>query len=55
MDQNLQRLGVDIGADLQRTLAHQTQLRAGDGIALRLQATQSALRAAVPEEVSAAL
>src|SRR5499427_11036953 len=41
MDQNLMRLGSSISPDLQRTLgAIQTQLRAGEGIALRLQATQ---------------
>src|SRR5712671_1527315 len=42
MDQNLQRLGSTISPDLQRTLSDiQAQLRAGDGIALRLQATQN--------------
>jgi P-type conjugative transfer protein TrbJ len=42
MDQNLVRLGSTISPDLQRTLGDiQTQLRAGEGIALHLQATQS--------------
>src|SRR4029079_2593139 len=42
MDQNLVRLGSTISPDLQRTLNDiQTQLRAGEGIALRLQATQN--------------
>ena len=42
MDQNLLRLGSTISPVLQRTLADiQTQLRTGEGIALRLQATQS--------------
>jgi len=42
MDQNLVRLGSTISPDLQRTLGDiQTQLRAGEGIALRLQTTQS--------------
>jgi P-type conjugative transfer protein TrbJ len=42
MDQNLVRLSSTISPDVQRTLADiQTQLRAGEGIALRLQATQS--------------
>jgi conjugal transfer/entry exclusion protein len=42
MDQNLLRLGATMSPDLQRTLGDiQTLLRAGDGIALRLAATQS--------------
>jgi P-type conjugative transfer protein TrbJ len=56
MDQNLQRLGSTISPDLQRTLGDiQTQLRAGDGIALRLQATQSGYDRLFPREVSASL
>ena len=50
MDQNLLRLGSTISPDLQRTLADiQTQLRAGEGIALRLQADPIRLRATVSE------
>jgi P-type conjugative transfer protein TrbJ len=56
MDQNLQRLGSTIGPDMQRTLSDiQTQLRAGDGIALRLQATQSGYDRLFPREISASL
>jgi type IV secretion system protein TrbJ len=56
MDQNLQRLGSTISPDLQRTLGDiQTQLRAGDGIALRLQTTQSGYDRLFPREVSASL
>ena len=56
MDQNLQRLGSTISPDLQRTLGDiQTQLRAGDGIAARLQATQSGYDRLFPREVSASL
>jgi P-type conjugative transfer protein TrbJ len=56
MDQNLQRLGSTISPDLQRTLGDiQTQLRAGDGIALRLQATQSGYDRLFPREVSVSL
>jgi P-type conjugative transfer protein TrbJ len=56
MDQNLRRLGPTISPDLQRTLGDiQTQLRAGDGIALRLQATQSGYEQLFPRQVSAAL
>ena len=56
MDQNLLRLGSTISPDLQRTLGDiQAQLRAGDGIALRLQATQSGYDRLFPREVSAAL
>jgi P-type conjugative transfer protein TrbJ len=54
MDQNLQRLGSTISPDLQRTLGDiQAQLRAGDGIALRLQATQSGYERLFPRDVSA--
>ena len=53
MDQNLVRLGSTISPDLQRTLADiQTQLRAGEGIALRLQATQSGYEQLFPRQVS---
>ncbi len=56
MDQNLVRIGSTISPDLQRTLADiQTQLRAGDGIALRLQATQGGYQQLFPQQVSAAL
>jgi P-type conjugative transfer protein TrbJ len=56
MDQNLVRLGPTISPDLQRTLADiQTQLRAGEGIALRLQATQSGYEQLFPHQVSSAL
>ena len=56
MDQNLLRLGSTISPDLQRTLGDiQTQLRAGEGIALRLQATQSGYEQLFPRQVSASL
>jgi len=56
MDQNLLKLGSSISPDLQRTLGDiQTQLRAGDGIALRLQATQSGYERLFPREVSTSL
>jgi P-type conjugative transfer protein TrbJ len=56
MDQNLLRLGSTISPDLQRTLADiQAQLRAGDGIALRLQATQSGYDRLFPREISSSL
>jgi P-type conjugative transfer protein TrbJ len=56
MEQNLQRLGSTISPDLQRTLTNiQTQLRAGEGIALRLQATQSGYEQVFPRQVSTAL
>jgi P-type conjugative transfer protein TrbJ len=56
MDQNLQRLGSSISPDLQRTLGDiQTQLRAGEGIALRLQATQSGYDQLFPRQVSSTL
>jgi len=56
MDQNLMRLGSTISPDLQRTLAAiQTQLHAGQGIALRLQATQSSYDQLFPRQASAAL
>mgnify|MGYP001301558641 CR=1 FL=1 len=56
MDQNLMRLGSTLSPDLQRTLTDiQTQLRAGEGIALRLQATQSGYEQLFPRQVSTAL
>jgi P-type conjugative transfer protein TrbJ len=56
LDQNLLRLGSTISPDLQRTLGDiQAQLRAGDGIALRLQATQNGYERLFPREVSASL
>jgi P-type conjugative transfer protein TrbJ len=56
MDQNLLRLGGTISPDLQRTLADlQNQLRAGDGIALNLRATESAYERLFPRQVSSAL
>jgi P-type conjugative transfer protein TrbJ len=54
MDQNLRQLGSTISPDLQRTLTDiQAQLRAGEGIALRLQATQSGYDQLFPHQVSA--
>jgi P-type conjugative transfer protein TrbJ len=56
MDQNLVRLGPTLSPDLQRTLsALQAQLTAGEGIALRLSATQSAYEQLLPKQASAAL
>jgi P-type conjugative transfer protein TrbJ len=56
MDQNLVRLGSTLSPDLQRTLADiQAQLRAGEGIALSLQATQGAYEQLFPRQASAAL
>jgi P-type conjugative transfer protein TrbJ len=56
MDQNLVRLGPTLSPDLQRTLsALQAQLTAGEGIALRLSATQSAYEQLFPKKASAAL
>ena len=56
MDQNLVRLGSSIAPDLQRTLGDiQTQLRAGEGIALRLQATQSGYDQLFPRQASTTL
>jgi P-type conjugative transfer protein TrbJ len=53
MDQNLMRLGSSISPDLQRTLgAIQTQLNAGEGMALRLQATQSGYDQLFPRQVA---
>lgn len=56
MDQNLAQLGSTISPDLQRTLTDiQAQLRAGEGIAMRLQATQSSYNQVFPEQVTAPL
>lgn len=56
MEQNLVQLGSTISPDLQRTLADiQAQLRAGEGIALRLQATQSGYEQLFPQQVSSAM
>jgi P-type conjugative transfer protein TrbJ len=56
MDQNLVRLGSTMSPDLQRTLgAIQGLLRAGDGIALRLGATQRGYEQLFPRQASAAL
>ncbi|MBO0765506.1 MAG: P-type conjugative transfer protein TrbJ [Hyphomicrobiaceae bacterium] len=56
MDQNLKRLGPTLSPDLQRTLsALQGQLTAGQGIALRLSATQSGYEQLFPRRTSAAL
>jgi P-type conjugative transfer protein TrbJ len=56
MDQNLVRLGGSLSPDLQRTLTDiQSQLRAGEGIALHLQQTQNIYEQLFPKQVSAAL
>jgi len=56
MDQNLAPLGATISPDLQRTLADiQSQILAGEGIALRLQETQSGYDQIFPGQVSAAI
>ena len=56
MDQNLLRLGSTLSPDLLRSLAGiQAQLRAGEGIALQLRATESAYERLFPKQVSAAL
>ena len=56
MDQNLVRLGGTMSPDLQKTLGDiQALLRAGDGIALRLAATQSGYDQLFPKQASAAL
>ena len=53
MDQNLVRLGPTMSPDLQRTLSTlQAQLTAGEGIALRLSATQSAYEQLFPKQAS---
>jgi P-type conjugative transfer protein TrbJ len=56
MDQNLVRLGPTLSPDLQRALAGiQSQLRAGEGIALQLRGTEAAYERLFPKQVSAAL
>lgn len=56
MDQNLASLGTTISPDLQRTLADiQTQVQAGEGIALRMRETQNSYDEIFPGQVSAAL
>ena len=56
MDRNLVPLGSTMSPDLQRTLtALQGQLTAGQGIALRLSATQSSYEQLFPRQASAAL
>jgi P-type conjugative transfer protein TrbJ len=56
MDQNLRPLGSTIAPDLQRTLNDiQTQLRAGESIALRLSGTQSAYEQLFPRQASSTL
>ena len=56
MDQHLMRLGGTLSPDLQRTLTDiQAQLRTGQGIALKLQETQSTYERLFPAQVSAAL
>jgi P-type conjugative transfer protein TrbJ len=56
MDRNLVPLGSTMSPDLQRTLtALQAQLTAGEGIALRLAATQGSYDQLFPRQASAAL
>jgi P-type conjugative transfer protein TrbJ len=56
MDQNLLRLGSTMSPDLLGSLSGiQAQLRAGEGIALQLRATESAYERLFPKQVSAAL
>jgi P-type conjugative transfer protein TrbJ len=56
MDQNLKGLGPTISADLQRSLTDiQTLVRSGNGIALRLQATQSGYENLFPRQASSTL
>ena len=56
MDRNLAALGTTISPDLQRTLADlRSQIQSGEGIALRLQETQSSYDEIFPGQVSAAL
>src|SRR5262249_13002951 len=51
LDQNLRTLGPTISPDVQRSLSDiQTQLRAGNGIALRLDATQSGYEQIFPKQ-----
>jgi len=56
MDQNLLRLGSTMSPDLLRSLGDiQAHLRAGEGIALQLRATEAAYERLFPKQVSAAL
>jgi len=56
LDQNLRALGPTISPDLQRALSEiQTQLRGGNGIALRLDATQSGYEQLFPRQISTTL
>jgi P-type conjugative transfer protein TrbJ len=56
LDQNLRGLGPTISADLERSLTDlQTQLRSGNGIALRLPATQSGYETLFPRQASPTL
>jgi P-type conjugative transfer protein TrbJ len=56
MDQNLRALGPTISSDLQRSLSSiQTQLGSGNGVALRLQGTESGYENLFPRQASATL
>jgi P-type conjugative transfer protein TrbJ len=56
LDQNLRALGPTISPSLQRSLSDiQTQLRGGNGIALRLDATQSGYEHLFPRQLSTTL
>ena len=56
MDQNLLRLGSTLSPDLLRSLGDiQSHLRAGEGIALQLRATEAAYERLFPKQLSAAL
>ena len=56
MDQNLMRLQGTLSPDLQQSLSEiQSQLRAGEGIAMGLQETQNTYAQVFPKEASAAL
>jgi len=55
-DQNLRALGPTISPDLQRTLSDiQAQLRGGNGLALRLDVTQSGYEQIFPRQISTTL
>jgi P-type conjugative transfer protein TrbJ len=56
MDKNLVQLGSTISPDLQRSLSQiEAQLHAGEGIALRLQATQRSYEQLFPSQISTAI
>jgi P-type conjugative transfer protein TrbJ len=56
MDQNLHQLEPTLAPDLQRTLSDiASQLRAGEGIALRLAASQNAYEQLFPRQVASTL